>query len=70
MFLVSVMVNRNQWLKEKCLRWDCTRDYVYNMSEIEIKRCLNCGDLVSNRTFMYDNPNFCTGQCKDGYQRN
>jgi hypothetical protein len=43
--------------------------YVYNMSEIEIKRCLNCGDLVSNRTFMYDNPNFCTGQCKDGYQR-
>ena len=46
-----------------------TVDYVYNMSEIEIKRCLNCGDLVSNRTLMYDNHNFCTGQCKDGYQR-
>ena len=44
-------------------------DYVYNMSEIEIKKCLNWGDLVSNRNFMYDNPNFCTGQCKDSYQR-
>ncbi|HEX2408840.1 MAG TPA: hypothetical protein VHJ38_16685 [Nitrososphaeraceae archaeon] len=39
------------------------------MSEIEIKKCLNSGDLVSNRNFMYDNPNLCTGQCKDSYQR-
>lgn len=37
--------------------------------ELEIKRCLNCEALVSERTFMYDNVNFCSGQCKDAYQR-
>lgn len=37
--------------------------------EIEVKKCVNCGCLVSDRNFMYDNANFCTGQCKDAYQR-
>ena len=39
------------------------------MKDIDVKRCLNCGDYVSNRPFMYDNPNFCSGPCKDSYQR-
>ena len=64
------MVNGNEVVVKDMFKMGLyTGDCVYNMSEIEIKRCLNCGDLVSNRTFMYDNPNFCTGQCKDGYQR-
>ena len=37
--------------------------------DIEVKKCLNCGSPVSERTFMYDNANFCSGQCKDAYQR-
>lgn len=35
-----------------------------------IGKCLNCGGKLEDRHFMYDyNNNFCTGQCKDSFQR-
>lgn len=35
----------------------------------ETKKCLNCGEDVNDRTFQYDSPTFCSGQCKDAYIR-
>lgn len=32
-------------------------------------KCLNCGDPVNVRMFLYDSPTFCSGQCKDSYVR-
>jgi endogenous inhibitor of DNA gyrase (YacG/DUF329 family) len=40
-----------------------------NENKININKCLNCGDPVSQRMFLYDSPTFCSGQCKDAYQR-
>ena len=37
--------------------------------EIDVKKCLNCGAPVTDRNFLYDNPNFCSDQCRDAYQR-
>ena len=38
-------------------------------NKIAINKCLNCGEPVNVRMFLYDSPTFCSGQCKDAYQR-
>lgn len=32
--------------------------------DININKCLNCGEPVNVRMFLYDSPTFCSGQCK------